>query len=80
MRRGDAKAKAKGEKPAKEALLNPEEHSGEKDVFADEHVRISMAMKKMEDKQVNILLRYYAMEDPLDDLAFSVREEWWNDV
>ena len=37
-------------------------------------------MKKMEDKQVNILLRYYAMEDPLDDLAFSVREEWWNDV
>ena len=58
---------------AKEPLLDPEEHSGERDVFSDEHVRISLAMKKMGEKQVNILLRYYALEDPVEDLAFAVR-------
>lgn len=64
---------AKETEPVKESLLDPEEHSGERDVFSDEHVRISLAMKKMGEKQVNILLRYYAAEDPLEELEFAVR-------
>ena len=53
-------------------LLDPQVHTGEGDVFKDDHIRISLAMKKLESKQVNILLRYYALDEELADLAFSV--------
>ena len=84
MKRGETRAKEtkpvkeekKETKPVKEEkkeLLDPQVHTGEGDVFKDDHIRISLAMKKLEDKQVNILLRYYALDEELSDLSFSVR-------
>ena len=69
------KEEKKETKPVKEEkeLLDPQVHTGEGDVFKDDHIRISLAMKKLEDKQVNILLRYYALDEELSDLSFSVR-------
>lgn len=82
------KEEEKVEPEVKEELIAIDNHDGEGDLLKDDNIRITIMKKKYEwmlvskcrlnDNRVNLLIRYYALNEPITNLSQSVRLDCTN--